>query len=51
MKILEILLEEDKETYSCEVVGCDSFAEYYVSEFDGDNGFICKECYEKENEK
>ena len=45
MKILE---HENSDDYICEVVGCGKRAEYLVADWDGEDGYICKECNDKD---
>ena len=45
---MNILHTVDLGDFSCEVSGCSNNADYYVEDFDGDYGYICKPCYEDE---
>ena len=53
MQILETLTKGkgefppyDRSDFCCEVWQCPNEADYYVDDFDGEMGYICKQCYE-----
>lgn len=46
---MKILHEVEGDDFVCEVVGCGRIANLYVTDFDGESGYICKQCNDEDN--